>query len=248
MAFVCIVPGQLLSLFFQGIATVADHAVISWGPEKVVCNAFTPTGDLLFSGSVQPTSSNLSGVEELELPIGEIVEQIEAEESPLPEQVVCQHAGTLFEVYPHIEAAEHPEEILISSVEVISKEKSHTLPARIEYPVKFYIDTDVLLVEFNKIKAGEYIIVSWENGTLHLASRDWTSQVTIPDGQIVLDRVTPGEYSSMHSYGTLKGVVEALGIFASVKIGMGEDLPLVLAGFSPELKLGYMITQLMEDN
>jgi hypothetical protein len=248
MPFTYVLSGSLLTTFLEFISSVTDSAVVSFGPEEIVCNVYSQSGEVLISTDITPLKTDATSITEMKLPIDEILEQIHAESKPLDENVVWQSSGEIVDIYPDgLSETDSNEEMTISSVRALQNEEPLSPVVKLDYPIKFFIDTDILSAKLSELKPTEYIIISYEEGKLFIANRDWSDRVEIPSDQFFLDKITSGSFSSMFKAEYIKFASDALNIFASVKIGLGEDLPLVILGYSPELKLGFMISQLLEN-
>lgn len=241
MSFQVIVNGPMYKLFIQGLATVATNPIITYGPQKITCNSITPAGDLMVSGLIPPIKTDL------QQPVS-LVTNVDAEleiiaEQEMPEELVLQWGEGELLAYPNLEEADVPEEVDIFKLSSKETQENHPEAPRINYPLRFSINHDVLKAAVSKLKPSKGIILSYEAGPFYLATESWSDKVEIPGSDISFGKLQKGSYSSLIDREVFESVINALELYESVSLALGEDLPLIVVGIDPGLKLGYMIAQ-----
>jgi hypothetical protein len=231
----------MYKLFISGLATVATDAIVTFGPEKITCNALTPNGDLMVSGLIPPFKTTLTVPQSIIINLEEEITMLGDE--VLPDELVLQyHEGVLY-AFPDVDEADIPDEIMIFEHKCVATSSDHPEPPRINYPLRFSIDTEALKGYIHKLNPSKDIIMSYENGPMYLADGSWKDKVEIPGTDFFITRLTRGSYSSLFDRDLLESVINSMELFESVSIALGEDLPLIVVGIDPNLKLGYMIAQ-----
>lgn len=236
-----IVNGPMYKLFIEGLATVATTPVITYGPEKITCNAITVTGDLMVSGSIPPIKTDLQSPISMVMDLDKLVELVDGIEFP-EELVLHQHEGKLYG-YENVEEEDVPGEHDIFSISCGPVQDDHPEAPRINYPLRFSINHEILKAALSKLKPSTGVIISYENGPLYIATESWSDRVEIPGTDFYVSKVIKGSYSSLFDRDTFSSVVGALELYESVSIALGEDLPLIIVGIDLGLKLGYMLAQ-----
>lgn len=241
MQFTAIVNGPMFKMFLEGISTVATTAIITFGPEKITCNHLTPAGDLMESSLLPPFKSNLTSLVSLKIDVDKILEDIG--EEVLPDDLAIMWNEEVFDAIPNVEETDDPESLVIFSQKSSETPLNHPEPPRINYPLRFSIDMEVLKRHLANLPKTPRVIISYENGPLYLATESWSDKVEIPGSEFHISHLTRGSYSSLFSRDLLESVIQVLDIFESISIALGEDLPLIIVGIDPNLKIGYMIAQ-----
>ncbi|HPS39319.1 MAG TPA: hypothetical protein PL124_07915 [Candidatus Cloacimonadota bacterium] len=241
MSFAVQVNGPMFKIFLERIATVASTAIITFGPEKITCNHLSEGGDLMVSALLPPFKTDIEQIESIKVNVEKVLEDIG--ESELPEELIVQWSGKVLEAYPNVEEADVMEEILVFKQDGGGTTDDHPEPPRINYPLRASIDLEVFSKYLSRLKASTGVIISYENGPLFLATQDWSDRVEIPGNEYFLTHLSKGEYSSLFDRALLESVLGAMDIFQSISFALGEDLPLVIVGIDPNLKVGYMIAQ-----
>ena len=236
MPFAVQVNGPMFKIFLEKIATVASTAIITFGPEKITCNHLSEGGDLMVSTLLPPIKTNIERIESIKVNVEKILEDIG--ESDLPEELVIQWTGKVLEASP-----DTTRKITTFLQNGGGTTEDHPEPPRINYPFRASLDIEVLTKYLSKLKPSSGVILSYENGPLYLATQDWSDRVEIPGNEFFITHLTKGEYSSLFDRPLLESVLGAMDLFQSISIALGEDLPLVIVGIDPNLKIGYMIAQ-----
>lgn len=241
MPFHLAINGPMFKMFLQCIATTASTTIITFGPEKITCNHIADGGDLMSSALIPPIKSNLTNPISIKLNVEKILEEMGEED--LPDEVIVAWSGKELVAFLDVAEADIPEELYIFSQTGIETAESHPEAPRINYPLRISIDLEVLKSHLSKLKSSKGVILSYENGPFYLATGDWSDRTEIPGNEFYITHLTKGEYSSLFDRELLTSVIDAMEAFESVLLAIGEDLPLIIAGVDPSLKLGYMIAQ-----
>lgn len=236
-----IVNGPMFKLFIEGLATVATTPVITYGPEKITCNAITISGDLMVSGSIPPIKTDLQRPVSMIMNLDALIESVDGIEFP-EELVLHQAEGKLFG-YENTEEEDVPGEHDVFTISCGPVLDDHPEAPRINYPLRFSLNHEVLKAALSKLKPSSGVILSYENGPLYLATESWSDRIEIPGTDFFISKTSKGEYSSLFDRDTLTSVINALELYESLSIALGEDLPLIVVGVDPGLKLGYMLAQ-----
>lgn len=246
MKFVTFVDKDKFELFCYAIHLAGDVAVMKFGPEKITCNRICEDGGCLFSGEYIHTKSSIEpdNIIPVALSTCELVTYL----AKLPSGELGLALDTVGDFIMEGEG-------MRISITPISPRPESDEVTKEEYPMIFNVDVEHLLnmLTFTEADSKELssIILSIEDDGLYMANQDWTSSSVLHDvgttAFVFFEKRTPGKSSVMVDYKMFKNILTTMSVYTSVKITLGEDMPLILLGYDEQIRIGYMIAPQVEE-
>lgn len=238
--FICFVDKDEWESFLIGINAVNENPLIIFGKERISCNTLTPDEALMFSGLTTPLKSTIEG--EQTFPLAIYLPAIIASLAEAPSgDLALMSDGTLF--YHEYETNSGR---VRGQYNILQRHRLE-LP-KFDYPLKFDIDTKHLEFIVSNLHETSSIIFSREKDGLLIANEDYSVFVPVPNEEIVYNVNEPGAFSTMISTANMLKVFEVISLYESIRIGLGEDIPIVFLGTSERLKMGFMIGAQVEED
>jgi hypothetical protein len=233
--FVSFVDKDEFETFLIAINIVNPYATIVFGNDRISCNVMNKEEDMMFSGIVSHYRTSIAP--EVTFKVGLYLDQMIRDFATMsPGEVGLLLTSDMFIVDNSITKYMYS---LYGLYEI-------DLP-KFDYPVIMDISSKYLEYIMTNLHDSPSIIFSREEDNLLIASADWEHFVTVCKKDIAYDKDLKGSYSTMVSTPYMLKALEVLSLFDSVRIGLGEDIPIVFLGTSPSLKLGFMIGAQVEE-
>lgn len=233
--FVSFVDKDEFETFLIAINVVNPHALIVFGNDRITCNVMNQDEDMMFSGIVSHYRTSIAP--EVVFKVGLPIDQLVRDFAILPPGEV----GLLLTSDTFV-----VDNSITKNMYSLRERHAIELP-KFDYPIKMDIDSKYLEYIMTNLHDSPSIIFSREEDNLLIASADWEKFVTVCKKDINYDKNLKGAYSTMVSTPYMLKVLEILSLYDSIRIGLGEDIPIVFLGTSSSLKLGFMIGAQVEE-
>jgi hypothetical protein len=246
MKFVTLVDKDKFELFALSAHIAGDVVVMKFGPEKITCNRICEDGNCLFSGEYIYTQSTIA--EDQIIHVGLSTCELVKNLAQMPSgglSIGVDNVGDFIMVVGGFKISMTPITPCPESDEVTKE----------EYPIIFSVDTEHLanMIAFTEADSKELssIILSVEDDGLYMANQDWSSSSVLHDVGtttfVFFEKRTPGKFSVMIDYKAFKNIITAMSVYTSIKVALGEDMPLIILGYDEQVRLAYMIAPQVEE-
>jgi hypothetical protein len=238
MKFVSFVDKDKFELFCQAANIAGDVVVVKFGPEKITCNRICEDGGCLFSGEYIHTHTTVEQDQVISVALStcELVTYL----AQMPSGGLSLGIDNVGDFILLVGGFK------ISITPITPCPPSDNVSFE-EYPLWLNIDTEHIDAALAYIGETSSIVVSREDDGLYFTDPEWALPVLVRDMVLSYEKNDTNKYSTMVDRLVFKKIFDVMSVYTSVKIILGEDMPLIIMGYDEQVKLSFMIAPQVEE-
>jgi hypothetical protein len=237
MKFVTFVDKDKFELFALAAHVAGDVVVMKFGPQKISCNRICEDGGCLFSGEYIHAKTSIQ--EDTVIPVALSTCELITYLAQLPSGELSFGLDAVNDFV--MEAGG----FRISMTTVKPCPPSDEVSFE-DYPLWFYVDTELIGNLIDSLDK-ESVVVSREEDGLYFTNPDWSMSIKILPEYLVYEKNAEGIISTMVDYQVFRRIFDVMSIYKSVKIILGDDMPLIFMGNDEQVRLAFMIAPQVEE-